>query len=89
MLIWLPRSIRYGLKPTRRQSLKGTALINARNFDFDDLYRIGKEKVGKLASKEGMKNILSSGGKQIKKGLGLAENIVRRYIQHPKSEQEE
>ena len=53
------------------------------------MYRLGKDKVGKMASKSAITGLLSSSGKQISKGFGFATNYVKSYISHPKKSTEE
>ena len=50
------------------------------------MYRISKEKVGKIASKETITGLLSTSGKQITKGFGIATKYVKSYISNPKKE---
>lgn len=42
-----------------------------KNFDFDDLYKMGKEKVVKITS---------SGKNKIKSGISYAGSVIKKYI---------
>ena len=63
--------MKLGFKPTRKMSLPSRLMRIHRNFDFDDLYSLSKEKVAKLTE---------SGKKKIQNGISYAGNFMRKYV---------
>ena len=60
---------------------------NYRNFNFDDFYTLGKDKVGQYISKDGIKELISSGKKTIKSGVSGAKNLVSKYLKKKNDEE--
>lgn len=62
--------------------------VNQNNFDFDDLYKIGKEKVGKLATKDTLTSLIKNSGKQIQKGYSFAGTYMKGWFGKNKKDEE-
>lgn len=53
------------------------------------MYKLGVNKIGKLATKDGMLGLWSASEQTLRRGLGIAGNIVKKYMNKDNKKEQE